>query len=352
MKESEINPKTNTLGQGIEQEKLEKAIASSGYPLQIVVANLLSSNFYVQNEWSFTDADSKETRTIDLFAEKHLYDFNGPQPRVRPSLNLIIECKQSELPHVFFLSHNTPRVPQFPVFAGLASDEIVITSDDDPSSWHFSVLDTLELHNHPFLITNPEFSSTFSKCVRKGKGLELSGSQPYQGLVFPIIKAVSHFKKIETPPSTAMYFDCHLTIGIGVLDSPMIGVRVNEAGHETILLPWVRVLRHQTPEKGEGKQHRINTFAIDVIHKDFLQTYISDYLMPFAEYFSELTLKHQEVLASNKGFVSGMGKNCWTDIEKRLEKSKIRHKAKRIKAMGKKLSGLISGNSNDNTDLV
>ena len=135
MKESEINPKTNKLGHGVEQEKLEKAIATSGYPLQTVVANLLASNFYVQEEWSFIDPDSQETRTIDLLAEKHLYNFEGPQPRVRPTLNLIIECKQSELPYVFFLSHNKPSTPQFPVFAGLASDEVVITSDDDPSSF-------------------------------------------------------------------------------------------------------------------------------------------------------------------------------------------------------------------------
>ena len=350
MKESEINPKTNKLGHGVEQEKLEKAIATSGYPLQTVVANLLASNFYVQEEWSFIDPDSQETRTIDLLAEKHLYNFEGPQPRVRPTLNLIIECKQSELPYVFFLSHNKPSTPQFPVFAGLASDEVVITSDDDPSSWHFSVLQALEMYNHPFLSDSPEFSSTFSKCVRKGKELELSGSQPYQGLVFPIIKAVSHFKNIESPPSTAMYFDCHLTIGIGVLDSPMVGVRVKEEGHEMILIPWVRVLRHQTPAKGEGKQHRNNTFAFDIIHKDFLPTYISDNLMPFAEKFSELALKHQDVLSSNKGFVSGMGKNSWTDIEKRLEKSKIQHKAKRIKATGKKISDLISGNSDDKAE--
>lgn len=347
MKESEINPETNKLGQGVEQEKLEKAITTSGYPLQTIVASLLASNFYVQEEWSFTDPDTKDTRTIDLLAERPLYDFEGSQPRVRPTLNLIIECKQSELPYVFFLSHNKPIAPQFPVFAGLASDEVVITSDDDPSSWHYSIPQALEMYSHPFLSENPEYSSTFSKCVRKGKNLELSGSQPYQGLVFPIIKAVSHFKNIEAPPSTAMYFDCHLTIGIGVLDSPMVGVRVKEAGHDMILLPWVRVLRHQTPAKGEGKQHRNNTFAFDVIHKDFLPTYIDRYLMPFAEYFSKLALKHQDVLASNKGFVSGMGSNSWTDIEKRLETSKIQHKAKRIKATGKRFLDLISGNSND-----
>ncbi|MFH1702123.1 MAG: hypothetical protein ABIB41_01660 [Nitrospirota bacterium] len=343
MKELRNNPTSNKLGTGIVAAQLEKVIVTSGYPLQTVVRNLLTAKFQIQEEWSFTDSETQETRTIYLLAETPLFEFKEPQPRVRPALTLIIECKQSELPYIFFLSQSKPVVPKFPVISGLASDEIVITSDDDPSSWHFSVLDTLEMHKHSFLREAPEFCHTFSKCVRKGKDIELSGSQPYQGLVFPIVKAISHFKSLERPPATAMYFDCHLIIGLGVLDSPMVGVYVSKGGNSIVLLPWVRVLRHQPPLKEDEMQHRMNTFAIDVIHKDFLNIYIHSHLMPFAAEFSRLALKHQNVLASNKGFVSGMGKNPWKNIENRIEASRIQHKAKRIKATGRKLSTLISG---------
>ena len=348
MKASKNNPESNKLSQGVEDGQLGKAISSSGYPLQTVVASLLSSSFHIQEEWSFTDPDSQDIRTIDLLAERPLYEYKEPQPRIRPTLNIVIECKQSELPYIFFLSKNKPVAPKFPVFAGLSSDKIIITSDDDPSSWHFSILDTLGMLNHSYLRDDPEFCCTFSKCVRKGKNLELSGSQPYQGLVFPILKAVNHFRKLETPPSTALYFDCHLTIGIGVLDSPMVGVQVHENGSDMKLIPWVRVLRHQAPIKENGMLHRMNTFAIDVIHKDFLLNYINNNLMPFANEFSTAALRHQEVLASNKGFVSGMGRDGWTDIEKRIEPSKIQHKVKRVKAIGKRISKFVAGKNDEN----
>jgi len=350
MKVSKNNPPTNKLGQGIEQENLEQAITASGYPLQTIVTSLLSSKFHIQEEWSFTDPDTQETRTIDLLAERWLYEYKEPQPRIRPTLNLIIECKQSELPYVFFLSHNKPVVPQFPVVAGLSSDEISITSDDDPSSWCFSILDTLEINKHSFLREDPEYCSTFSGCVRKGKDLELSGDKSYHGLVFPIMKAVSHFKKLETPPDTAIYFDCHLTIGLGVLDVPMVSVRVKENENSIELIPWIRVLRHQAPLEKDSIRHRMNVFGIDVIHKDFLTAYIDNHLMPFANEFSRLALKHQDVLANAKGFVSGMGKNSWTEIENRLEPARIKHKAKRIRATGKRLSDLLTGRKNNNNN--
>ena len=219
---------------------------------------------------------------------------------------------------------------------------MVITSDDDPSTWDYSVLQVLELGSHPFLIDQPKFCMTFSKCARKGKDLELSGSAPFLGLVFPLLKALFHFSKVETPPETAWYFDAHLAIGLAVVDAPMIGVHVTEAGNEIELLPWVRVIRHQSSESSDWL-HKINANAIDVVHSDYLAQYIKEKLMPFAEEFSKLALKHQHVLAEGKGFVTGMGQNGWTNIEPRLQRAKLKNKAKRYRAIGTNIMRLLKG---------
>jgi hypothetical protein len=334
------NPVANTLGAGVTAAMVEQAIHESGYPLQLVVAQELAHEFALQEEWSFVDPDSGSTRTIDLLASKRLFELEEPQPRVRPALNFVIECKQSELPYVFFLSGSNPWVPDFPLISGLKTRDIVITSDDNPSRWTFRPLHVLELDRHPFLTEAVPFCMTFSKCVRKGSDLVLSGSDPYQSLVFPILKAASYFDKVQSPPPTAYYFDCEIVIGLGVLDAPMVGVCLTDSGTKSELLPWVRVVRHQ-PSNGVHKYDRSQVFGIDIVHKGYLGTYVDQHVMPFANEFSRLVLKYPDVLANARGFVSGMGENSWTNIEPRLQRAMLTTGRKRWKVVLSNLTALL-----------
>ncbi len=320
MKQNSNNPKSNVLGSGLSDSDIEKAILKSGYPLQTVIADILRKDFYTQEEWSFIDPKTKEIRAIDIHAEKPLYEFsNENQPRVRPTLNLIIECKQSELPYVFFLSPEQVRTTNYPLFAGLFEKNISINTDDDNSTWQTPIIDCLGKRNHDFLVKSVPSCMTFSKCVRKGKDIALSGTDAYQNLVMPLVKSVQHLDNTERPPKTAYYFDSHITVGIGVIDAPMIGVKINGDEHETELLPWVRVSRHESYENEEWSE-RQEVYSFDIVHKDYFEKYLKNNLIPFAEELSEKILKHQEVLADGKGFAKGMGKDSWKNVEDRLEK--------------------------------
>jgi hypothetical protein len=311
------NPTNNQLGPGLSDADVSAAVEKSGYPLQTVVADFLRTKFHrVQEEWCYVDRNSEELRAIDILAEKFLFEFEG-HPRVRPTLDLLVECKQSSMPYVFFLTPNKPMLFEFPVIAGLADQRITITTDDDKSTWNFSILHVLGLERHEF-IQNPEYCTTFSKCVRKGSEIELSGSESFYGLVLPILKSLYHFQEAETPPDTARYFDAHLAIGVGVVDAPMIGVRASQTSNELSLIPWVRVLRHEYLKDAE-RWDRSKLFALDMIHEDFLETYIEKHVLPFAERFAELALKHQKILATGKAFAQGMGKDSWKDIESRIK---------------------------------
>lgn len=79
-----------------------------------------------------------------------LLEWEKSQPRVRPELNLVIKYKKLELPYVFFLSDRHTRLPDFPTISGLKAKNVVITSDDDPSSWHMPLLSVLGLDQHSF----------------------------------------------------------------------------------------------------------------------------------------------------------------------------------------------------------
>jgi hypothetical protein len=315
------NPSTNTFQAGVTVDDVRAAVAKSGYPLQNVVANFCeATGFRTVEEWAYLDKDSKELRTIDVKAEKPLYDHAGldSQPRIRPSLVLLVECKQSQMPYVFFLSRHPIHVSHFPLLAGLHQFEIAIETDDDPSTYNVGLLGTLGLELHTFVTDDPEYSSSFSKCVRKGSDFELSGSDPFLGLVSPLVKSLQHFRIAVEPPKTAVYFDLYLTLAVAVIDGPMIGVRVQEAENEISFLPWVRTVRHEYFEGGD-RWDRGRAFAVDIVHKDFLTQYLGQYVQPFATEFSRLAIKHQEVLASGKGFVSGLGKKKWGNFEQGLQ---------------------------------
>jgi hypothetical protein len=158
----------------------------------------------------------------------------------------------------------------------------------------------------------------------------------------PILKSLHHFQVVSQPPKTAWYFNANLAIGIGVLDAPMIGVRPSAKSNELTLMPWVRVLRHEYLEDLEWWD-RSKLFALDIVHKDFLGEYLEKHVLPFAETFSGLVIKHQHVLATGEGFASGMGKDSWNDIESRLEKRKLQARVKRSKNIGRNFFRLITG---------
>jgi hypothetical protein len=99
-------------------------------------------------------------------------------------------------------------------------------------------------------------------------------------------------------------------------------------------------VRHQ-PSNGVHKYDRSQVYGIDIIHKEYLGTYVDQHVMPFANEFSRLVLKHPDVLANARGFVSGMGENSWTNIEPRLQRATLTTGRKRWKAVLNNLTALL-----------
>lgn len=274
--------------------------------------------YSLQQEWAFIDSDTGEHRAIDICTEIFLYDLvTIRRIRVRPRLTLMIECKQSNLPYVFFLLPDTPdkvRARNFPVFAGLSQDIISIHEESVNRKIAVDLLDALGLDRHKFIDKCPAFSMSFAKCLRKGKELELSGSEPFHALVMPLLKAVRHYQLAQAPKPTARYFDCHLIIGIAVVDATMVGGEVSKTDNHLSLLPWVRIIRHLVGENLD-LFGRTTLFALDVVHKDFFEVYLRKHLFPFANDFSDLVFKHQEILASGKAFLEKGRRVGVTEIE-------------------------------------
>lgn len=310
-----IEDLTEIISQGITAQDVIDTVKKTGFPLQTKVANYLSNKFYVQEEWAFTDADSQETRTLDIFAQKNFWESEKIQPHARPELNLLMECKKSESPYVFFLSRNHPYTADFPIISGLRKDDISLKTDDDLSTHIYPVVHALGLESHPFLSDKVPCAMTFSKCTHIGNKIQLDGDDTFRSLLLPLVKGMRYFKEAAKPPITAMYYDCGITLGVAVIDAPLLGVSSEDNSIEH--LEWVRIFR-RTSEDAESNHERFKCFAFDVVHKDFLDTYINKHLFPFMEIFSSLVIKHQKEIITGRGFASGLGKGVF-DIEASLK---------------------------------
>ncbi|MBB1259386.1 hypothetical protein [Streptomyces alkaliterrae] len=306
---------SNQLGAGVTPEALTEAIEKSGYPLQSTVFNLLESDFTVQQEWGFNDRLTGEMRSCDLLAIKELGHLPAKESRIRPSLAVVIECKQSDLPYVFFSPAKRSWRLTLPQITGLRHEHIAVRTDDSKSSWLLTVMQALEIDNDPFL--NRGGFSIMSKCARKPK-LELTGTDAYNGIVMPLLSAAAHFAKSSEPRETWQWLDAFLLSAVAVLDAPMVAARTTEAGTELELTPWCRLFRHEPETQDAFVPHVGRTAAIDVVHKGFFRDYLLDHLIPFAEKVSTRILRHNEIFATGKGFAPGMDKNSRERIYERL----------------------------------
>jgi hypothetical protein len=309
---------------GVTEDQIRGAIDRSGYPLQYFVGELLrelstgmGNIFRIQDEWTFIDRESGESRNLDLRGDASLSDI-GVGQRVRPQLTLLIECKQSELPYVFFGRRERPFLPHYPILAGLRHEDITVTTDDSRDRWTLALPNVLILEDANFFST-PLSCRTFSKCARKGKELELSGTEPYNAIVQPLTKAIRHLRHSEAPADTHQYFDAHLTVALAVLDAPMYAVTLENGAQKLERTTWLRVLRHEhDPSKPAYQRDR--TYGIEVVQRQFLEEFLKEYLLPFADDFGGAVMDHQAELVSGKGFISGLLSDSTSSLRARLKK--------------------------------
>lgn len=317
MRSVDNNPSSNVLPSGILEENIRDAVATSGYPLQLVASNILRNKFIIYEEWAFTDSDSGQVRALDIFCEKRFQCPLDKSPQVRPVLNLLLECKSSELPFVFFLTDNKQSTTAFPYMAGLQHSEIKIKTNDTRNTHTASLQHALGLDEHAFVTSHPAQAALFSKCARAGKKVVLSGDEPFNSLSLPLVKALHHFGELEKPSPSHRHYDCHLALAIAVVKAPMVTVKTTESGEELNLAPWVRVNRH-VGEKDTSHEHRNEIVSYDVVHIDFLEQYIDEHVLPFAEFFTSSVVKLREVLASGKGYADNYNARPWVDTHNRL----------------------------------
>jgi len=165
IRKDDRNPESNKLPQGVQEDTFLEALAISGYPLQgIIGQQLIDQSFDVTEEWGFIDSDSEKHRALDIHASTTLG--NEIDAEIKPYLTLLIECKRSRHPYVFFKSTKNIPLSEFPEVIPLKptfSDgtDLSIQYEGTNSYRPVSYVEFLGLQDDGFLCSGPNCLCNF-----------------------------------------------------------------------------------------------------------------------------------------------------------------------------------------------
>ncbi|MFD5174238.1 hypothetical protein ACFWM1_00395 [Nocardia sp. NPDC058379] len=308
--ESDIPPYAR-LAAGLTGEDLHNAITRSGYPFQAVIADRLRSaleqmsrSSAIQEEWPYIDDESGHARTVDIYARIFLGPKGGADADY-PALNLVVECKQSELPYVFFLRESAPNGVQLLRVAGSKNGMIRLVdltgeADEDPKprvAFHMPIHDVFSAYDLPFFDTPAPWAISLSKAVRKPK-VELTGEEAYRSLTLPLLKAVKHLEAVSIGPD-GKDKPFLITFCVVVARAPLIGVTIHEEQPHLVAMPWYRVT-HVEPDQGGPRIFSNTARYYDVVHECFFDEYVTK-LMESMDELAERMKGHREEVATGLG---------------------------------------------------
>lgn len=326
MNTGDSRPKGNGLPLGLSESDVRKAIERSGYPLQLRVAAALASDFQITEEWAYSDRFTRTTRTLDLVAERRLEAGTGRAGHLPVGLRLLIECKRSDLPYVFFKGATDSSLREFPLVHGVAGRHVRLLAGN--SAYEIPIAKALGLECEPFSSAAPT-CAVFSKIVRKGKRVELSdgeasaelsgsessaelsGSQAYREIVLPLVSSLTDAEERYRPKGTDGVFPT-LTLAICVLDAPM--VVVDAASDRYTFESWIRVVRHDVASRGDPRSGHRSIFIVDVVHAEFFETLLSGHISPFVQVFMQRVARNPKLLREMYGTVDNVRQWSWEDV--------------------------------------
>ncbi len=320
MKQKPDNPNRNHIPAGIKEQDLIESIRKSGYPLQSVVADrLVKRGFDVTEEWGYSDRDTGEPRTLDVIASlDQRFDLRAP---VRPGILLMIECKKSDHPYIFFRAVTDPDMGWFPAIFGLPHSGVSLR-EKSPSKNPIrnelvSASQALGLSEFPFISKDAERVASFSQARPNGKKIELSGTEPFNSLILPLAKAADHAKAVyghmhgrakDTVFARAVF-------SVALLDAPMILIEGPDRVHEPVCAPWVRIVRQEPDIDRVTGDATFKHYAIDAVYADFFDEYLEKQLFPFAREFANRSAELGEVFLYG-GEVPSLDSWNWKEIQK------------------------------------
>lgn len=299
MREHPENPGDNQIPKGISEKSLIRAIERSGYPLQGIVLECLRDRFDLAEEWCFIDRDTKDHRSLDVFARLQLPN----NDYLTPSLCLLIECKRSLHPYIFFRNPVAESIPQFPRVAGLPGSATSIAQAGVSRNLETTADIILGLSELPFVRPGPTICSAFTRAVARGDKIEFSGTDPFNKMVMPLVKASDYTHELINSTSNSQHLSPTLVLAVSVIDAPILLLEDPSRPSDPVLTPWLRVVRHEAHRDSTRIRYRYH--VIDIVHAGYFDVFINQHILPFSQQF-EQRVNQQSGVLSRGGMVNDL----------------------------------------------
>jgi len=260
----------------IPEDEILKAIEKSGYLMEQEIATTLEEmNFNVKTNASFEDEEEGKSREIDILAPQEL--FRDEEKKLTIYTVLICECKNNQNPFVFIKRKKNkydlnpaPIEYLFPVekyWKHTSKDGYNFVSDIPPFQF-------LELKKSHYYYKTEDKAVQFCKIIRKGKNWEAMHDNIYDGIFYPLIKAlnsqIKYVKKFKRE-----WKHIYLFFPMVVLNSEIYAIQSYDSVKKPVLVDSVSFVR-------EIKSKTINgQYLVDFITKEKLKNHINNKILKF-----------------------------------------------------------------------
>lgn len=312
---AEGNPPENVLGPNAEAEQVIEGLKASGYPLEGVVCRAMIDHFdMVVPEWGFVDSETNKHRSLDVFGSKEV----ARSEAVEATVVLLVECKRSDLPYVFFRDVTpTTTVRGFPRSCGLQRSVVRVHERHGNRSVEWPVAAAFDLTAHPFITAVPVCSAFARAEPKTKKAFRFSGADTFRRVVLPLARATDHAAAMFQPHRNAVPIRPKAVVSVAVLDAPMLLVEDPERPGDPVMTPWVRV-RRQEARSQERSYDMYAWYGIDVVHTAFFETYLESHLLPYASDFGNALVTNSDIVLHG-GEVEDIKDFEWASVTRRVD---------------------------------
>lgn len=262
-------------------EEVLNAVDNAGWLLEQQAGRTLENHgFATRPNWAFRDPeDPTASRELDVWSHREFY-FNA-EHRIRLAANMLVECKQSELPFCV-IGQEIPEKRRFgnPAEHTLPVRYVPSSYDAEQQVLKYGYAwDVLGFRDLVLRHGHSNFrGSQLTRLDRKNSGWSATNSGVFNSLVFPLAKAIradqknakarDEWPQAEHRRSRSSFVNFILRFPVVLISCPHHVVDASGDQATIRTAPWVRVQRHLDSEAVRG------IFEFDVVTRGAFVQYI------------------------------------------------------------------------------
>jgi hypothetical protein len=127
------------------------------------------------------------------------------------------------------------------------------------------------------------------------------------------VSALEHWKAYNKPYEGDKQFWAPLSLCVCVIDAPLVVVEEMPSAPAVRLCPWIRVKRQESVI-GRDDRRRPKHYVIDVVHKSFLEEFITKEVSSLTELYCHRVKALTPILADCRGSVQNIDSFTWGDL--------------------------------------